>query len=113
MIHNLLQNAEQAIADVSTPRIVVRTEPAERGAKITVADNGPGFPEQLMARVFEPYVTTRSKGTGLGLAIVKKIIEEHNGTITISNPPGGGAAVEIVLPRASAEAAAEAVVINQ
>ncbi|MGH8679161.1 MAG: HAMP domain-containing protein, partial [Burkholderiales bacterium] len=47
VIHNLLQNAEQAIADVSSPRIVVRTELAERGAKITVADNGPGFPEQL------------------------------------------------------------------
>ncbi len=113
VIHNLLQNAEQAVAGVAGPRIVVRTEPAERGAKVTVADNGPGFPEQLMARVFEPYVTTRSKGTGLGLAIVKKIVEEHNGTIAIGNPPGGGAAVEIILPRASAPASVQPIVINQ
>ena len=48
-------------------------------------DNGPGFPPDILARAFEPYVTTKAKGTGLGLAIVKKIVEEHNGSIEIRN----------------------------
>ena len=52
-----------------------------------------------MARVFEPYVTTKPRGTGLGLAIVKKIIDEHHGTIAIENLPGGGARVSILFRR--------------
>ena len=52
----------------------------------------------MLARAFEPYVTTKAKGTGLGLAIVKKIVEEHNGSIEISNVPGSGAQVSILLP---------------
>jgi PAS domain S-box-containing protein len=107
VIHNLLQNAEHAVAEVSSPRIVVRTEATELGVRMSVADNGRGFPEELMTRLFEPYVTTKSKGTGLGLAIVKKIVEEHNGTISLANAPRGGALVEIVLPRAAAARGAE------
>jgi PAS domain S-box-containing protein len=113
VIHNLLQNAEHALAEVRTPQIVVRTEAAQQGARLSVADNGPGFPEELMGRLFEPYVTTKSKGTGLGLAIVKKIVEEHNGSISISNAPQGGAVVEIMLPRAAAAEAAEIRVIKR
>ena len=100
VIHNLLQNAEQAVAEVSAPNIVVRTDMSPTQTKLSISDNGPGFPEQMMARVFEPYMTTKSKGTGLGLAIVKKIVEEHSGSISVANLPGGGAAVEVVLPRA-------------
>jgi nitrogen fixation/metabolism regulation signal transduction histidine kinase len=66
-------------------------------------DNGPGFPEAVIGRVFEPYVTTKSKGTGLGLAIVKKIVEEHNGTIVAANDVSGGASVTIFLPAAPAK----------
>jgi PAS domain S-box-containing protein len=113
VIHNLLQNAEHAMAEVAAPRVVVRTEPAPEGVRLSVADNGPGFPEELMSRLFEPYVTTKSKGTGLGLAIVKKIVEEHNGAISIFNAAQGGAVVEIVLPLASAAKAAEVKVINR
>jgi len=102
VIHNLLQNAEQAVSDVAVPRIVVRTEAIDTGLQLTIRDNGPGFPEVLMGRVFEPYVTTKAKGTGLGLAIVKKIVEEHNGTITVANDPSGGASVTIILPSARA-----------
>lgn len=101
VLHNLLQNAVQAVALSSEPEIVVRTTATENGAVLSVQDNGPGFPEQLMARVFEPYVTSKSRGTGLGLAIVKKIVEEHNGTVRISNPKTGGALVEICLLSAS------------
>jgi PAS domain S-box-containing protein len=100
VIHNLLQNAEQAVSDVAVPRIVVRTEAIDAGVQLTMRDNGSGFPEALMGRVFEPYVTTKSKGTGLGLAIVKKIVEEHNGRIAVANHPLGGASVTIFLPAA-------------
>jgi nitrogen fixation/metabolism regulation signal transduction histidine kinase len=66
-----------------------------------VCDNGCGFPEAIIKRVFEPYVTTKPKGTGLGLAIVKKIIDEHRGTISIENRKDRGAAVNISLPLAA------------
>jgi PAS domain S-box-containing protein len=107
VIHNLLQNAEQAVADRSRPRITVRTRPAAAMVALTILDNGPGFPPEILARAFEPYVTTKSKGTGLGLAIVKKIVEEHSGSIEVGNPAGGGAQVSILLPvaRPSTQAA--------
>ena len=72
---------------------------------LTIADNGPGFPVELLPRIFEPYVTTKARGTGLGLPIVKKIVEEHQGTIEISNAPEGGARIEIRLPLVKAEEA--------
>jgi len=99
VLHNLLQNAEQAVVEVTRPQIVVRTAAVEDGVVLSVRDNGPGFPEQMMSRVFEPYVTSKTRGTGLGLAIVKKIVEEHNGSVEISNPPSGGALVEVKLSR--------------
>jgi nitrogen fixation/metabolism regulation signal transduction histidine kinase len=70
---------------------------------ITVTDNGHGFQKEMLARVFDPYVTSKQKGTGLGLAIVKKIIEEHGGRIEADNRPEGGACVRVVLPVAAAE----------
>ena len=105
VIHNLLQNAEQAVAEVAVPRILLRTDAARDGVRLTIQDNGPGFPEALMGRVFEPYVTTKAKGTGLGLAIVRKIVEEHNGSIAIINLPSG-ASVAVTLPLAPARATA-------
>lgn len=98
VIHNLLQNAEDALADVENPRILVRTEPYSSGLRVTIADNGSGFPHELMKRVFEPYVTTKPKGTGLGLVIVKKIIEEHGGTVEIANVAPHGARVTLNFP---------------
>ncbi len=113
LVHNLLQNAEQAVADVSRPQIVVRTFEVEDGVVLSVRDNGAGFPEQMMARVFEPYVTSKAKGTGLGLAIVKKIVEEHNGSVTISNPESGGALVEIKLSKATGISNTSRAAMNQ
>ena len=69
-----------------------------------VRDNGSGIPENLLARVFEPYMTTKQKGTGLGLAIVKKIVEEHGGQITIRKTADGGTCVSVILPLAETEA---------
>ena len=107
VLHNLLQNAQDALAGSAGPRIEVKTERAGNQACLRISDNGCGFPEAIMLRVFEPYVTTKPKGTGLGLAIVKKIIDEHNGAVRVENLPGRGASVSILLPlqRESAKAA--------
>ena len=98
IIHNLLRNAEDALEAQSTGRIIIQTEQLGRSARLLIADNGPGFPVELLPRIFEPYVTTKARGTGLGLPIVKKIVEEHQGSIEISNAPEGGARIDIRLP---------------
>jgi nitrogen fixation/metabolism regulation signal transduction histidine kinase len=98
VIHNLLQNAQDTLMGVPEPAIMVRTEIVSNGMRFSVSDNGAGFPEQVRARVFEPYVTTKSRGTGLGLPIVKKIVEEHSGVIEIENIRPCGARVSITLP---------------
>ena len=98
VIHNLLQNAQDTLAGAPDPAITVRTEIVPKGLRFSVSDNGGGFPEQVKARVFEPYVTTKSKGTGLGLPIVKKIVEEHSGKIKIENIQPRGARITITLP---------------
>ena len=104
VIHNLLRNAEDALEGMPDPRIEIRTECRSRTGKLVLTDNGPGFPPDMLARVFEPYVTTKAKGTGLGLPIVKKIIDEHQGIIEINNVPEGGARIEIRLPLVKEEA---------
>jgi len=98
VIHNLLQNAQDELQSVSEPQIIVSTVNQHGALKLCVQDNGKGFPEHLLTRAFEPYVTTKSKGTGLGLAIVKKIVEEHGGSISIANLAQGGTRVAIILP---------------
>ena len=85
VIHNLLQNAQDALVEQENALIEVKTKIDDDMLVLTVADNGVGFPEDMLLHVFEPYVTTKSHGTGLGLAIVKKIIEEHKGSIKIEN----------------------------
>ncbi|MDA8328262.1 MAG: ATP-binding protein [Betaproteobacteria bacterium] len=97
VIHNLLQNAQDAVTDVAEPLIHVSTTFSQSEVLLTISDNGTGLSEQVRERLFEPYATTKSKGTGLGLAIVKKIIEEHHGTISLDNVPQGGVMVCIRL----------------
>jgi len=106
VIHNLLQNAEDALADAENPCIVVRTQAQAGGLWVTISDNGSGFPHELMQRIFEPYVTTKPKGTGLGLVIVKKIIEEHGGSVEIANVAPHGARVTLNFPAGAVQAAA-------
>ncbi len=105
IIHNLLRNAEDALEGRDDARIVIRTARGLRHACLSIADNGPGFPVELLPRIFEPYVTTKARGTGLGLPIVKKIVEEHQGSIEISNAPEGGARIDIRLPLVKEEEA--------
>jgi len=83
--------------------IDVALKSSSKRIRLKVIDNGIGLPQEKRSRLFEPYMTTRDKGTGLGLAIVKKIVEEHSGTILLSDTPdkkkhGSGAMVTIDLP---------------
>jgi nitrogen fixation/metabolism regulation signal transduction histidine kinase len=102
VLHNLMQNALDALAEVDNPSILIKTEHSSSGVRLSISDNGSGFEEALLSRVFEPYVTTKPKGTGLGLAIVKKIVDEHHGRIEVANVKPRGANVSIELPLAEA-----------
>ncbi|HXS51132.1 MAG TPA: ATP-binding protein [Usitatibacter sp.] len=102
VLHNLFQNAIDALAGVESPRILVTTSMGTAGVLLTVRDNGSGIAEGVIGRIFEPYVTTKPKGTGLGLAIVKKIVDEHHGRILVENVKPHGATVSIVLPSRAA-----------
>jgi nitrogen fixation/metabolism regulation signal transduction histidine kinase len=102
VLHNLLLNARDALVQQPKPTIRIETRLLADGEhhsiELCVRDNGPGFPAELMERLFEPYVTSKVKGTGLGLAVVKRIVEEHSGSIVAENQQGGGAVVTIRLP---------------
>ena len=96
---NLIQNAQDAMAsNTKQPTIQISTNKLKNYLVLSIQDNGPGFSADILKKAFEPYVTTKSHGTGLGLAIVKKIIEEHDGLITIENMKSSGANINIQLP---------------
>ena len=97
VIHNMLQNAQDALGGQDEGAIEVLTRRDGERAVLLFRDNGPGFPAEVLARAFEPYFTTKSRGTGLGLAMVKKIVDEHGGEIRLSNRDGAGAEVRIRL----------------
>lgn len=103
VLHNLLQNAQDALE--KTPKATIEVRTFQKGDEVclSVSDNGTGFPLEILSSVFEPYMTTKQHGTGLGLAIVKKIVEEHKGTISVENiqidkDVLGGAIVTVCLP---------------
>lgn len=108
VIINLVENAIQAVLarqvalaeadDPYRPRVKVTTSMEGRGVRIDVDDNGIGMDEQTASRAFEPLFTTRARGTGLGLAIVRKIVEEHNGTVSLESRPDSGTTVTVVIP---------------
>ena len=111
VIHNLLQNAQDAIADnvktevparIDVVTEIVRYSSADKtdkfAVRLSIIDNGSGFSSKILARAFEPYATSKPKGTGLGLAMVKKIIDEHGGRIDIQNRSDtNGAKVSLLL----------------
>jgi nitrogen fixation/metabolism regulation signal transduction histidine kinase len=121
VIHNLLQNAQDALAekppaDGEAPRIDVVTgaihyEGADGGTgtavRLSIMDNGPGFSPRILSRAFEPYVTSKARGTGLGLPMVKKIIDEHGGRIDVANRSDApGASISILLLKLAPEGSA-------
>jgi len=97
---NLLQNAKDSLQEhhVAAPAIRISMASEDDMIAITLADNGPGFPEMDLGKLLEPYVTTRQKGTGLGLAIVSKIMEDHGGNMQLGKADGGGALVCLKFP---------------
>ena len=118
VIHNLLQNAQDALADRTSPgdppRIDIVTEAIHyvgadgatgTAVRLAIMDNGPGFAPKILSRAFEPYVTSKARGTGLGLPMVKKIVDEHGGRIDVANrAEGSGASVSILLLKLAPEA---------
>lgn len=100
VIHNLLQNAQDALVGEPHPYIEILTQTIEHDVQLLISDNGSGLPLGMLESLFEPYATTKPKGTGLGLAIVKKIIEEHQGMIRLENRTEGGVMVGVRLPAA-------------
>jgi len=95
VIHNVLQNAQDACLEQGeNQQVEIRTETVNyetasgdsaQMVRLSVVDNGPGFPSRILSRAFEPYITTKAKGTGLGLAVVKKIVDEHGARIELKN----------------------------
>ena len=98
VLQNLVFNAADALKD-NAGRILISCKSADGAVEICVHDNGPGIPEEIKGRLFEPFVTSGKKGgTGLGLAIAKSIVEAHGGRIRCESKPGSGAAFYVRLP---------------
>lgn len=102
LLHNLVVNSRQAVGKGEDTEIHIRTrlitQAGKKWLEIEVSDRGPGYPEAVLEKPFEPYVTFKTNGSGLGLAICRKIVSEHDGRITIHNPAAGGACTTIILP---------------
>ena len=105
VVMNLVMNACEALAGVDGERRITLTTAARDGrVDLSVRDNGPGMADEVAARAFEPFVTTKPDGLGMGLAICRGIAEAHGGSLSATRPPGGGLEVVLSLPAASGEA---------
>lgn len=109
VVQNIVINAVQAMAqggrldlDLANEEVTVdhRLLAAGRYIRLTISDTGPGIPPHALPRIFDPYFTTKKAGHGIGLATVHSIVKKHQGHITVSSPPGGGARFQIWLPAA-------------
>ena len=103
VFHNLCRNALEAAGEDG--RVTIECSVNDEEVQFVVADNGPGIPEDIIDKVFEPFVTKgKKKGTGLGLAIVQKIVQDHDGSISVESEVGKGTRFTITLPAAVGEA---------
>lgn len=102
LLHNLLRNAIESLSGLDNAQITVSLTEVNKDQKhyveLCVEDNGPGIPEDMMEKLFEPYATSKPKGTGLGLAVVKRIVEEHAGLLYVENKEKGGARIIVRIP---------------
>lgn len=87
---NLIDNALDAMEPNRKGTLTIKTERDKEFVKVTIADDGPGIPEEIQSRIFDPFFTTKEmgKGTGLGLEVVQRIVNQHNGTIKVNSEPG-------------------------
>ena len=97
VIVNLLENSQDALKKIKNPKIKISIKKKVNEVKLIVEDNGSGIPDEIIGRIFEPYVTSKKTGTGLGLAVVNKIIEEHEGKIKIDIIKKSGTRITITL----------------
>ena len=105
-LHNLIVNAREAgppgvpveVRVASEPRAASGAGEAGGRAVVEVLDRGPGIPEEMRERAFEPYVSSKARGSGLGLALVRDIVVQHGGTVSLENREGGGACARLSLP---------------
>jgi two-component system, NtrC family, C4-dicarboxylate transport sensor histidine kinase DctB len=104
---NLIRNALDAVGDVKRPAIEIAVRASDDTVRVSIADNGPGVPPEVIDRIFDPFVTTKpvGKGLGLGLSITYGIVQDFRGRISASNRPQGGAEIVIELPRVAPETA--------
>jgi two-component system nitrogen regulation sensor histidine kinase NtrY len=123
VLTNLMKNAVEAIEGagieaIKEPVITVQLRTEGDKARISISDNGKGWPKENRQRLLEPYVTTREKGTGLGLAIVARIIEQHGGSVDLidAEPDANGrvgACFTFTLPLDSGEAVEETASVQE
>src|SRR3546814_176785 len=109
VVTNIIVNAQQAMMDVTTPRVLTIRSAYDDAAKevtLTIADSGPGIPEEIQSRIFEPFFTTKDigEGTGVGLAVSHRIVEAHEGRIRVDSALGKGSAFTVTLPVGTAAA---------
>jgi len=100
VVMNLARNAREAMGEAGGELRIGLREDGDRIA-LSVADTGPGIPKEMEGRLIQSFATHgKANGTGLGLAIVKTIVDQHEGTLTVSSEPGRGTTFEISLPSA-------------
>ncbi len=104
VVWNLIRNAVQAMKDHESSRLDIVTREDGDTSEIVIADNGPGIPREVLAKIFDPFYTTKGEdGTGLGLAIVHSIIDAHGGRVLVSSAQNRGTEFIIQLPSANSE----------
>ncbi|WP_175892651.1 ATP-binding protein [Burkholderia cepacia] len=100
ILHNLIQNARDALGGASRGEIRIDGERVGRHYRFSVTDNGPGVPDDALPRLFEPFFTTRERGLGLGLPLCDTLAQRQDGTLTVKNLPTGGVEAALLLPLA-------------
>ena len=109
VVSNIILNGQQALMERPLPRrIEISARAVDGRVVLRFADNGPGVPPEIAARIFDPYFTTKAAGvgTGIGLSISRSIIEAHGGELALADRPGGGAIFEVRIPVAPASESA-------
>ncbi len=96
---NLLRNAVEAMEGSARRKLGIAARPADGMVEVAVSDTGPGLPEPVRARLFQPFVTTKPNGMGVGLSVCRAIVETHGGELRAEDAPGGGTVFRMTLPR--------------